>query len=91
MDIQFIGWCHNPTRNNDKVWGIADKGDGLYMTFWGRRGKKLQSNEKNMDSYDADKLIRSKQSKGYREFDSDELDQIHENFKKQIFVIKLKG
>ena len=91
MDIKFIGWCHQPTRNHDKVWGIADRGDGEYMTFWGRRGKKLQTNSKYMSSGEAIKLTNSKRAKGYQEFDRSELDQIHENFKKQVFVISLKG
>ena len=91
MDIKFIGWCHNPTRNNDKVWGIADMGDGEYMTFWGRRGKKLQKNTKIMGARDAAKLMQQKRTKGYQEFDQDELGEIHENFRKQVFVIKLKG
>ncbi len=91
MDIKFIGWCHQPTRNHDKVWGIAKKGEGEYMTFWGRRGNKLQTNTKDMDDYDAIKLVNSKRSKGYQEFSKDELDQIHENFRKQVFVVQLRG
>lgn len=91
MNIQFIGWCHQPSNNHDKVWGIAKKDDNLFMTFWGRRGGKLSTNTKDMDSYDASKLIRSKQKKGYQEFEQSELDEIHENFKKQIFIVSLRG
>lgn len=91
MDIKFIGWCHQPTRNTDKVWGIGVKGDDEYMTFWGRRGKKLQTNSKTMSAHDALKLIGTKQKKGYVEFEKDELDQIHEDFRKQVFVVQLKG
>ncbi len=44
-----------------------------------------------MTDSEASKLIRTKQNKGYREFDKEELDQIHDNFKKQVFVVGLKG
>ena len=47
MEIIYIGWCHQPTRNHDKVWGIAKHGHN-HVTFWGRRGNKLQHNVKSM-------------------------------------------
>lgn len=89
MDIKFIGWCNE--GNHDKVWGIGDCGDGEYMTFWGRRGNKLQTNRKYMSWPKVRSLVSSKLNKGYVEFDKDELDQIHENFRKQVFVVQLKG
>jgi len=89
MDIKFLGWCNE--GKHDKVWGISKKDDDLYMTFWGRRGKKLQTNTKTMDGWDASKLVDSKRKKGYVEFEKSEMDEIHENFKKQIFLVTLKG
>lgn len=89
MDIKFIGWCKQD--NHDKVWGIGDCGDGEYMTFWGRRGNKLQTNRKSMTFSEALRLVNSKRNKGYQEFSKDELDLIHENFRKQVFVVQLRG
>jgi len=89
MDIKFIGWCNQ--ANHDKVWGIGATDDNEFMTFWGRRGNKLQTNTKSMSGYDAYKLIDSKRKKGYQEFDKNELDKIHEDFRKQVFVVQLKG
>lgn len=89
MDIKFIGWCNE--GNHDKVWGIGKREDGDFMTFWGRRGNKLQTNNKSMGDYEAFKLINSKRKKGYQEFAKDELDLIHKNFRKQVFVVQLKG
>lgn len=89
MDIKFIGWCKQD--NHDKVWGIGDCGDGEYMTFWGRRGNKLQTNRKYMTPSDTHRLVRSKLNKGYQEFSKDELDLIHKNFRKQVFVVQLRG
>jgi hypothetical protein len=50
IDYKFIGWCKD--GNHDKVWGVIylekprggiwDYG-GKCAVFWGRRGKKLQS------------------------------------------------
>ncbi len=91
MDIRFIGWCHQELHNKDKVWGLIRKDEFEYQTFWGRRGKKLQTKTRPMTDSEANKLIRTKQNKGYREFDKEELDQIHDNFKKQVFVVGLKG
>jgi predicted DNA-binding WGR domain protein len=89
MEIKFIGWCKQD--NHDKVWGIGKRDDGDFMTFWGRRGNKLQTNNKSMGDYEAMKLVNTKRKKGYQEFSKDELDLIHENFRKQVFVVQLKG
>lgn len=89
MDIKFIGWCNE--GKHDKVWGIGDCGNNEYMTFWGRRGNKLQTNRKHMGMNEALKLVNQKARKGYVRFEKDELDEIHENFRKQVFVVQLKG
>ena len=56
MNVVFIGWNLNPEKNHDKVWGLVDKGNGNFMTFWGRRGKKFQTNTKEMNEQARRKL-----------------------------------
>ena len=90
MEIKFIGWCFDPIRNHDKVWGIGASDSGEHTTFWGRRGYELQTNSRRMTDHEAATLIRSKQSKGYQEFEKDEFDQIHEDFGKQLFIVQLR-
>lgn len=95
MQILFIGWCCDDTKNHDKVWGIALYGRGetdytkSYATFWGRRSKKLQKKLVEMSPYEAEKLISSKRKKGYVSFPADEVNEIYESFSKDIFKIAL--
>ena len=88
MEIQYIGWCHQPTRNHDKVWGIAKHADG-YVTFWGRRGKKLQKKVRAMSTYDVIKLINAKRAKGYLDIDPDKADEVYERFGVDLFMVSL--
>lgn len=87
MDIQFLGWCKN--EKSDKVWGIVKKEEGIYVTFWGRRGAKLQKKMIEMHLWDADKLIASKQKKGYLEIPKDDMEMVHDSLRKHIFKIGL--
>lgn len=41
MNYIFIGWYKKD--NSDKVWGVIELHKNAYVTFWGRRGKKLQT------------------------------------------------
>lgn len=87
MDIQFLGWCKN--EKSDKVWGIVKKDTFLYVTFWGRRGAKLQKKLSEMDCYEAATLIRSKIGKGYKEIPKDDMEMVHDSLRKHIFKIGL--
>lgn len=87
MDIQFLGWCRE--GKSDKVWGIVKKDEGLYVTFWGRRGAKLQKKLIEMHMWDADKLIRSKVNKGYLKVEKDDMEMVHDSLRKHIFKIGL--
>jgi predicted DNA-binding WGR domain protein len=87
MDIQFLGWCKN--EKSDKVWGIVKKDDDLYVTFWGRRGAKLQKKMIEMDRWDAEALIRSKEKKGYAEVQKDDMEMVHDSLRKHVFKIGL--
>ncbi len=104
MKIEFIGWCNDPIDNHDKVWGIAlvSKGNfyenirepnkpNTYVTFWGRRGKKLQQKNVNMWQSEAQTLINSKLKKGYLQVPEEEVNEVYERFQKDLFKIALKA
>lgn len=91
MNIVFIGWCQDPVKNHDKVWGLVDLGRDEYMAFWGRRGKNFQTNKKTMDEQARRKLVHSKVMKGYRRIPSDEWDTVYDHFGRDIFKLMLKG
>jgi len=90
MEIEFIGWCHQPTRNHDKVWGVAKHGHQR-VTFWGRRGKKLQNKVRALDEYEARKLINSKIAKGYAPVDPEKVDKVYERFGVDLFMVALQA
>ena len=91
MRVKFLGWCHQPTRGHDKVWGLIDKGNGEFMTFWGRRGNKLQTNTKPLSEGQQHTLISSKLRKGYRKVEKEEMDTVYDHFGRDVFKIILKG
>ena len=90
MKIEFIGWCNQPTRNHDKVWGVAKHGH-QYITFWGRRGKKLQNKPRAMTRHDVQLLIRQKRGKGYVEVDPERVDEVYERFGVDLFMVSLSA
>jgi hypothetical protein len=97
MDInyKFIGWCHED--KHDKVWGVIDLGQAekpdewgmggwtnKYITFWGRRGKKLQTKVSVQHHYDVEKLIDKKRDKGYTRVDRSRLDTVYPEFQDDL-------
>lgn len=89
LNYHFIGWCKE--NNHDKVWGaivirngLHDWSDKTYLTFWGRRGKKLQTRIITTSSYDIEKLERSKRNKGYNSINKDSLDTVYPEFENDL-------
>jgi predicted DNA-binding WGR domain protein len=82
MKFSFIGWCKE--ENHDKVWGAIELGTTKYVTFWGRRGKKLQAKSITISGYELSKMIRQKTSKGYVGVDKDNLDKVYPEFEKDL-------
>ena len=97
MDINYkwIGWCKED--NHDKVWGVIDLGraaqpdewgmasyDNKYVTFWGRRGKRLQTKISVQHYYYVEKLIDKKVDKGYMRVDRNRLDQVYPEFQNDL-------
>ena len=88
---EYIGWCN--IDGHDKVWVsiLIKSGDrnqwtalNTYLTVWGRRGKKLQSKLAETNRHEMDKLIRSKDSKGYQEIPEDKLNEVYPEFQQDL-------
>ena len=94
MKYLFIGWCRDEEANADKVWGVILLQENVtnlswnqqhkYVTFWGRRGKKLQTKTSVERAYDMDTTIRAKQRKGYTEIDQTKLDEVYPEFETDL-------
>jgi hypothetical protein len=82
MKYTFIGWCKEDTH--DKVWGAIELGTTRYVTFWGRRGKKLQTKSIIVSPYHLKKMINQKTAKGYISVDKDNLDKVYPEFEKDL-------
>lgn len=87
LDFRFIGWCHDPIENHDKVWGVISLDDNFYngkvAIFWGRRGKKLQT---KLDTYSnkLESLIWKKRDNGYNKIDSSQLEKVYPEFRSDL-------
>ena len=92
MKYEHIGWCKDEKTNSDKVWGViclqsptaSYNGDGKFVTFWGRRGAKLQTKLFTGSSYDAMLMFEKKTNKGYKEVDKDQLDEVYPEFQSDL-------
>lgn len=94
MKYVHIGWCKEGIH--DKVWGIICIAEDVpvsaswgfpinkYLTFWGRRGAKLQTKLVNGSHYDMDQLFRKKTKKGYEEIEEHELDEVYPEFRSDL-------
>jgi predicted DNA-binding WGR domain protein len=100
MKYEFIGWCRDEEKNQDKVWicihlsgsrmnpmdynHLTWGAQGKYLTVWGRRGKKLQHKVVEAVGYEMLKLINAKRSKGYALVDKTELDLVYPEFQEDL-------
>ena len=95
MSNKQVLWCKE--GKHDKVWGTICVAEDVpvsksawpfrtskYITFWGRRGAKLQTKEWDGTSYDAEQMARKKLNKGYNEIDQDFLDEVYPEFQADL-------
>lgn len=81
--IMYFGWCNKTDSKgvHDKVWGVISA-QREWITFWGGRNKKLTF--KKADDYSSgdslEKLIRSKQRKGYDPTTMEEMNRLDPQF-----------
>lgn len=92
LNYKFIGWNHE--EGHDKVWGVIylehPGKDWRYgytqskcVSFWGRRGKKLQT-KLVVDDWDLEKLVDSKLRKGYERVNTDKLNEVYPEFEQDL-------
>ena len=91
LNYVFIGWCHDPEENHDKVWGAIKLkngdsrwSDSSYVTFWGRRGKKLQTKIVTDSVWNMDKVFDKKKDKGYQPVDFKKLNEVYPEFEDDL-------
>ena len=89
MKYEHIGWCREGT--SDKVWGAicldhsgSSYNDNAYVTFWGRRGKKLQTKIVKGNNWTINEMFLKKQDKGYRSVELDELNEVYPEFQQDL-------
>ncbi len=90
IEYEFIGWCREGTH--DKVWGVIKLREGDqghwgahdFLTFWGRRGRKLQTKVSEDDQWHIENLIEAKKIKGYQEIESDKLNEVYPEFEQDL-------
>jgi len=83
MKYEHIGWCKEGTH--DKVWGIIRLGSNERISFWGRRGAKLQTKYLlGTSAWEADDMFRKKIRKGYKEILEYELDDVYPEFQQDL-------
>ena len=98
MRYEFIGWLHDAASNADKVWGVIllqknvnndlDRAswahDNRYVTFWGRRGKKLQTKISTEGPWGMSQKIKSKLDKGYEHIDEPKFGDVYPEFETDL-------
>lgn len=94
MHYKWIGWCNED--NHDKVWGVIllkeplDIRNGNWgwthercVIFWGRRGKKLQT-QMSVDDYALYKKIQEKEKRGYVAIQPNKLHMVYPEFESDL-------
>lgn len=91
MNFKFLGWAREGTH--DKIWGVilleaptieSDwPTEVKCATFWGRRGKKLQT-KITVDDWHLHRLIQTKIGKGYQAIDQTKLDEVYPEFEHDL-------
>lgn len=84
IDYRFVGWYHDNRNRHDKVWGVINLPNHTYLTFWGRRGKKLQTNIRAELTRAINKLIFAKEDKGYLSITPDKLEEVYPEFQTDL-------
>jgi hypothetical protein len=96
MKYKHIAWYKDEKANSDKVWGIIllakdvpvsyswQFNTNKYVTFWGRRGAKLQTKLWDGSDWDAKEMFLKKQNKGYESIEVDELNEVYPEFQQDL-------
>jgi hypothetical protein len=95
MNYHWIGHCKEGT--SDKIWGIICLNGNdheaannpwtsyKYVSFWGRRGKALQTKVyEHLSHYEANKLCDKKEDKGYKTINTMRLEEVYPEFEQDL-------
>lgn len=89
MKYEHIGWMKEGV--SDKVWGmilLRDNGirygANVYVSFWGRRGAKLQTRVLECTAWEAGAMFDKKTRKGYQEVSVDRLNEVYPEFQSDL-------
>jgi hypothetical protein len=98
IKYKHILW--NNEEGHDKIWGIIQIGNDMdtrewsdpkyysyenkYVTFWGRRGKSLQTKVWNGTPYGAESERDKKLKKGYKEIKSKEMNTVYPELEQDL-------
>jgi hypothetical protein len=89
MKYEYLCWMQE--GKSDKVWGmilLQDSGgwnsENKYVSFWGRRGAKLQTRIVECCRYEAVTMFQKKRNKGYQEVDENRLDEVYPEFQSDL-------
>jgi hypothetical protein len=94
MKYEHILWCNED--NHDKVWGMIRIAEVnivytdsrvntyKYVTFWGRRGMKLQTKIADAFFMDAEQQRDRKLKRGYKIVSKSELDAVYPEFEEDL-------
>lgn len=89
LDSAFVSWCREGT--SDKVWGSIKLRNGTnfwednsYVTFWGRRGAKLQTKIVKCDTWTMAQMINKKEAKGYLAVATEDLKSVYPEFEDDL-------
>jgi hypothetical protein len=92
MNILYVGWCKDGTH--DKVWGAISLTDpsprlrhwdeSKFVTFWGRRGKTLQTKIQTTSQYKIEREFEKKLDKGYKKISLEKLDEVYPEFREDL-------
>ena len=96
MKFEHIGWMKE--GNSDKVWGMillerggdywgnihSRWGINKYLSFWGRRGAKLQTKLVECSSVEAEGMFDKKLNKGYQSVDHNRLNEVYPEFQSDL-------
>ena len=91
MRYEFIGWERDEAKNVDKVWGVIcidtpenTWRNGKYVSFWGRRGKKLSTKIYETPQYEMKKVWEKKHSNGYTKIHEQRLAEVYPEFQDDL-------
>lgn len=93
MEFEHIGWMKSGT--SDKVWGMIRLRSNIddwhiliqrhsFVTFWGRRGAKLQTKLVECSEFQAMEMFEKKLHKGYQSVDKNKLDEVYPEFRSDL-------